>query len=195
MTNQITHARLGNTSATPTVHTKTLESWEVVSKKAYWDRDVNLDNWRERVALGHRSYLPDAVIAMHAKEFLHFYGVKPFVQDWPRLRAQLPPNIANKVALYDVFWSQLAGGGYNLKPDFHQMPKRRREFLISVAKHPGKSIDEIAKRLDMQYRRAHGHASALIGAGRIKGRAFFEGGRRKIKLYPAYGLQINQEGV
>ena len=72
MTNQITHARLGNTSATPTVHTKTLESWEVVSQKAYWDRDVNLDNWRQRIALGHRSYLPDAVIAMHAKEFLHF---------------------------------------------------------------------------------------------------------------------------
>ena len=197
MTDQITHARLGNTSVTPTVHTGTLESWKAVSKKAYWDRDVNLDNWRERVALGHRSYLPDAIIAMHAKEFLHFYGVKPFAQDWPRLRAQLPPNIANRVALHDVFWSQLVGGGYNLKPtpDFYQMPKRRREFLISVAKHPGKSIYEIAKRLDMQYRRAHDHASALIEAGRIRGRAFFEGGRRKIKLYPAYGRQNNHQGV
>uniref|UniRef100_UPI0040556862 hypothetical protein n=1 Tax=Orrella sp. TaxID=1921583 RepID=UPI0040556862 len=180
----------------PTIHTIKVAPWEVVSKKAYWDRDVNLDNWRERLALGHRSYLPDAVIAMHAKEFLHFYGVKPFVQDWPRLRAQLPANFANRVALYDVFWSQLAGGGYNLKPtpDFYEMPKRRREFLIAVAKYPGKSIYEIAKRLDMQYRRAHDHAATLIEAGRIKGREIVEGGRRKIRLYPAYGHQISHEG-
>jgi hypothetical protein len=44
-----------------------VESWDVVSRKAYWDRDVALEKWREKVAEGHRSYLPDAVSAMDVR--------------------------------------------------------------------------------------------------------------------------------
>jgi hypothetical protein len=164
-----------------------IEPWEVVSRKAYWDRDVDLTKWRDRIATGHRSYLPDAIKALHPKEFIHFYGSKAFVRDWPRLRALVPDSVQAYCPFYDLFWSQLAGGGYNLKPyeDYHRMPKRRREFLTAVARHPGKNIYEVAQLLDLQYRRAHDHAMALIHLGRIKGRTVMEGKRRKTKLYPS----------
>jgi len=57
-----------------------------------------------------------------------------------------------------------------------------------VAKLPGKSIYEIAKLLDMQYRRAYDHAKALTQEGRIKGREVVEGNRRKTKLYPSSAM-------
>jgi hypothetical protein len=50
-------------------------SWEVVSKKAYWDRDIPLEKCRSQVSTAHRSYLPDAVFWMDVSEFVHFYGV------------------------------------------------------------------------------------------------------------------------
>ena len=166
-----------------------LESWENVSRKAYWDRDVPLDRWRERVSEGHRSYLPGAVTGMDVSEFVHFYGKDRFIHDWPLLRTQLPDEIANKTGVFDLAWGRLAGGGWNLRPtpDFHIMPERRRQFLVAVAKAPGKSIYEVAKALGMQYRRAHDHAMYLIGAGAVRGQEVVEGGLRKTKLYPSYG--------
>lgn len=166
-----------------------VESWEAVSKKAYWDRDVPLEKWQDRVSVGHRSYLPDAVTGMEVAEFARFYGIRKFVRDWPLLRAKLPEKAASKAGVYDMAWSRLAGGGWNLRPtpDFSAMPERRRQFMTAVAKTPGRSIYEIAKSLGMQYRRAHEHAAHLIQSGRIIGKEVVEGGRRKTKLYPTYG--------
>lgn len=168
-----------------------VESWETVSKKAYWDRDIPLEKWRDRVSMGHRSYLPDAVAGMEVSEFAHFYGVRKFVRDWPLLRAKLPETAARKAGVYDMTWSWLAGGGWNLRPfpDFTAMPERRRQFMVAVAKTPGKSIYEVAKTLGMQYRRAHDHAVNLIQAGKVRGKDVMEGGHRKTKLYPAYREQ------
>lgn len=169
--------------------TMEVASWEAVSKKAYWDRDVPLEKWRDRVFTGHRSYLPDAVGGMAVSEFVHFYGAKSFVRDWPRLRSHLPETVARKAGVYDLAWSWLAGGGWNLRPvsDFNAMPERRRQFMVAVARAPGKSIYELAKSIGMQYRRAHEHAINLMQAGKVRGKAVVEGGRRKTKLYPAYG--------
>lgn len=166
-----------------------IEPWESVSRKAYWDRDVPLEKWRERVSEGHRSYLPDAVLGMDFSEFVHFYGVKSFVRDWPLLRAKLPEHVARKAGVYDLAWGRLAGGGWNLRPfpEFGSLPERRRQFLVAVAKNPGKSIYEVAKALGMQYRRAHEHAVNLVRDGRVLGKEVVEGGHRKTKLYPAYG--------
>lgn len=44
--------------------------WDVISKKVYWDRDVPLERWREKVSIGHRSYLPDAISTMTPAELL-----------------------------------------------------------------------------------------------------------------------------
>lgn len=164
------------------------DTWEVVSKKAYWDRDVPLEKWLERVSTGHRSYLPDAVSGMSVADFVHFYGVERFVRDWPTLRPLLPEKVAKKTGVYDLAWSKLAGGGWNLRPvpDFNAMPERRRQFFVAVARTPGKSIYEVAKLLGMQYRRAHDHAISLILEGKIRGADAIEGGRRKTKLYPSY---------
>lgn len=170
-------------------------SWEAVSKKAYWDRDIPLEKWQDRISIGHRSYLPDAVTGMDVSEFAHFYGVRKFIRDWPLLRAKLPEKAARKAGVYDMAWSRLVGGGWNLRPstDFSAMPARRREFMIAVAKEPGRSIYEIAKTLGMQYRRAHDHAAVLIQGGLVRGKEVAECGRRKIKLYPAY--RERQEAV
>ena len=167
----------------------TVESWEAVSRKTYWDRDVPLEKWRDRISTGHRSYLPDAVSAMSVQEFVHFYGAKKFIRDWPFLRSCLSEEEARKAGVYDLAWSRLAGGGWNLRPspDFNSIPKRRRQFLTAVAKTPGMSIYEVAKSLGMQYRRAHEHAVNLIHAGKVRGKDVVEGGRRKTMLYPAYG--------
>lgn len=164
-------------------------SWEDLCKKVYWDRDVPLEKWKDRVSVGHRSYLPDAVTGMNVSEFARFYGVRRFVRDWPFLRSKLPEETARKVGVYDIIWSRLAGGGWNLRPDpdFNDMPERRRQFMISIAKAPGRSIYEIAKSLGMQYRRAHDHAVELIRGGNVRGKQVMEGGRSKTKLYPAYG--------
>jgi len=164
------------------------DTWEAVSKKAYWDRDVPLEKWRERVSAGHRSYLPGAVSGMSVAEFAHFYGVERFVRDWPALRALLPGKAGIKTGAYDIAWSRLAGGGWNLKPvaDFNAMPERRRQFFVAVARAPGQSIYGVAKSLGMQYRRAHDHAVHLIGEWKIRGAEVVEGGHRKTKLYPSY---------
>jgi hypothetical protein len=164
------------------------ENWEAVSKKAYWDRDVPLEKWRERISTGHRSYLPDAVSGIDVAEFVHFYGAERFVRDWPTLRPLLPGKVAKRTGVYDLAWSRLAGGGWNLRPvpDFNAMPERRRQFFVAVARSPGKSIYEVAKSLGMQYRRAHDHALNLIREGKIRGADVMEGGHRKTKLYPSY---------
>ncbi len=163
-----------------------IEPWEAVSKKVYWDRDVELDKWREMVARGHRSYLPNAVAAMDVIEFIHFYGAKRFVEDWPELRESLSAAATQRARTYDMAWSRLVGGGWNLLPtkDFHDMPKRRKQFLLRAASAPGKSIYELAKDLDMQYRRAHEHAQRLIDEGKLRDKEVVEGGHRKRKLYP-----------
>jgi len=166
----------------------TVESWKSVSKKVYWDRDVSLEKWIEKVSVGHRSYLPDAISAMDVSEFLYFYGVKKFTRDWPELRCHLPENVARKSGVYDLAWSKLVGGGWNLKPysDFNHMPKRKQQFLIAVAKTPGLSIYEVAKSLDMQYRRAFEHAVNLRREGKMRASEVVESGRKKTKLYPLY---------
>lgn len=166
-----------------------MESWGSVSRKAYWDRDVPLDKWRDGISTGHRSYLPDAVARMEVAEFVHFYGAKRFVADWPLLLSLLPEAVARRAGVYNLAWSRLAGGGWNLRPfpDFHALPERRRQFLVAVAKTPGKSIHEVAESLGMQYRRAHEHAVGLMQSGKIRGVEVVEGSRRKTKLYPAYG--------
>lgn len=165
-----------------------IESWETVSRKAYWDRDVSLAKWKERVSEGHPSYLPDAVTGFDVSEFIHYYGVKRFVQDWPLLRTKLPEKVARKAGVYDLAWGRLAGGGWNLRPfpEFNALPQRRRQFLTAIAKTPGRSIYEVAKALGIQYRRAHEHAVNLIREGRVLGKEVVEGGRRKTKLYPAH---------
>jgi predicted ArsR family transcriptional regulator len=83
----------------------------------------------------------------------------------------------------------LAGGGWNLRPvpDFHNMPRRRKQFMAQVARSPGKSIYELAKALGMQYRRAHEHAQTLTKEGKLRARESVENGHRKRKLFPAYG--------
>jgi hypothetical protein len=58
-------------------------------------------------------------------------------------------EISRKVGVYDLAWSCLAGGGWNLRPvsDFNAMPERCRKFRVAVARAPGKSIYEIAKSI------------------------------------------------
>lgn len=162
-----------------------LESWEVVSKKVYWDRDVSLNKWIEMIAIGHPSYLPDAINVMQAAEFLKFYGVRKFTHDWPFLKSQIKTK-KGKFGMYDLAWSQLSGGGYNLKPypEFNDMPEDKKQFLIAVAKTPGKCIEQIAETLNIQCWQATQLADNLISDGKIKRVHQIDDGQVVIKLYP-----------
>ena len=161
-------------------------SWESISKKVFWDRDVALERWRERVAQGHHSYLPTSVATMAPAEFVRFYGLAEFKRDWPTMRALLPADAMRHTGVFDLAWSVAVGGGWNLKPtqDFLALPEKRRAFLTHVARYPGKSIYEIARQLGLQYRRAHDHASWLTKADNIKRVAITEKGRSEIRLFP-----------
>lgn len=163
-----------------------IEPWDVVSKRVYWDRAVELEKWREMISCGHRSYLPAAVAIMDVTEFIHFYSPRRFVQDWPTLRENLTTHQTQAAGTFDVAWSRLAGGGWNLKPstDFHNLPKRRKQFLLRATSMPGRSIYDLAKDLGLQYRRAYEHAQCLIKEGKLRDREVIEGGRRKRKIYP-----------
>lgn len=165
----------------------TPESWASVSKKAFWDREVPLQRWREKVGTAHPSYLPASIANFLPREFIRFYGADEFTRHWPTLRASLPESSGKHLGMYDLAWSQLAGGGWNLRPtpDFFELPEKRRAFLVQVAKFPGKSIYEIAKDLGLQYRRAHDHAKWLAQSGKIKRRETTAHNRRKSCLYPA----------
>ena len=169
-----------------------IDAWATLSKKIFWDRDVALDRWQERVAAGHRSYLPDSIAILTPVEFVRFYGLDNFKRDWPTLRAALPKETVKFASAFDVAWSHAMGGGWNLFPaaDYYAMAVKRRAFLTEVARVPGKSIYEVAKNLGMQYRRAHDHAISLIEAGKIRSVDAVEDGLRKRRLYPKRGHSI-----
>lgn len=164
-------------------------AWEAASKRAYWDREVPLETWRERVRQGHPSYLPAAVAFLPADQFIRFFGTHRFALNWPAMRAGLPTAMAGKAGMLNLLWSRLVGGGWNLRPfpDYYLMPQERREFLTRVARVPGESISQAAEALHMRYRQAYGHASRLAGEGKIRIAKTVEGDRRRLKLFPAYG--------
>lgn len=161
--------------------------WDALSKKAYWDRDVPLATWKKGIAEAHRSYLPGAVKAFDPVEFIHYYGAKTFKSDWPRLRKSLEDDIAKRHApVFDLAWSRLISGTWNLAPDerIMSMPQRKREFLFAVSREPGLSIYGIAGVLGMQYRRAHEHAQDLIRAGLVLMKPTVQSGRLSNLLFP-----------
>ena len=161
--------------------------WDALSKKAYWDRDVPLVIWKKGIAEAHRSYLPGAVKAFDPVEFIHYFGVNAFKADWPRLRKSLEANIARRhAAVFDLAWSRLISGTWNLAPDerIASMPKRRREFLFAISRRPGSSIYVIAGVLGMQYRRAHEHAQNLSQAGLVLMKPTVQSGRLSNRLFP-----------
>ena len=79
-----------------------IDTWGTLSKKVFWDRDVALERWRERVAAGHRSYLPDSIATLTPVEFVLFYGLDNFKRDWPALRAALPKETLKFASVFDV---------------------------------------------------------------------------------------------
>lgn len=170
------------------------QAWERISKRVYWDREVPLDLWREQASLAHRSYLPDAVRRMPVREFISFYGKDAFIRDWPRLKAALPTAAAGvggaaiSTGMYDMAWSQLVGQSFNLRPvpQFYDLAQKQRDFFIEAMRMPGSSIYQIAKRLGMQYRRAHDHAQALISQGLVRDQQIDDGKRKQRLLYPNY---------
>lgn len=164
------------------------EPWAVVSKRIYWDRDVPLARWRERIAEGHRSYLPDAIATLSPVEFIRFFGRANFKRNWPALRASLPETHLRHAPVYDLAWSRALGGGFNLQPSeaFQNLPTKRKAFLIEAMRAPGQSIYEVARALGMQYRRAHEHATHLRQSGLVRSLDTLENGRRKVKLFPVY---------
>jgi hypothetical protein len=163
--------------------------WAEVSRRVYWDRAVELVDWQVKVAQAHRSYLPQALQALSAKDFAALYGQQAFCADWPRLKAQaqkMQPDLARFFPLYDLLWSLLMQAGVNMRPHlwWYELPKREKEFLRSVSRQPGQSIYKTAKDLGLQYRRAHDYAQDLIARGLVFVRSEISNNRAQSRLYP-----------
>jgi hypothetical protein len=163
--------------------------WAGISKRAYWDRAVDLADWQEKIAQAHRSYLPEALQWFSAKEFAQLYGKEHFGEDWPRLKAraaQMQPELARFFPLYDVYWSHIVEAGVNLRPSlwWYDLPKREKEFLRAISRQPGQSIYKTAKDLKMQYRRAHDYTQDLIARGIVFVRSETVNNRPQSQLYP-----------
>jgi hypothetical protein len=171
---------------------KDVEPWAIVSKKAFWDRDVELDVWRKRASACHPSYLPDAVKYMSAPEFIVHYGIPTYKLDWPRLRAHLLAS--NKTppfgfGLFDLFWGLLINGAKYMRPveDFYSMPPRKRQLYTAIGTDFGGSIYAYAKRLGMQYKLCFEYAKELQQEGKIRQEKSISNGRRVTRLLPTTG--------
>ena len=87
--------------------TNSSSTWDAVSKRVYWDRKVSLDRWKDRISIGHRSYLPDAITTMTPVEFIRFYGLSDFRRDWLAIRAKLQGDARKCAVMFDLAWSQV----------------------------------------------------------------------------------------
>ncbi|WP_430228425.1 winged helix-turn-helix domain-containing protein [Paraburkholderia tropica] len=145
-------------------------SWDRIKRRVYWDRDVSLEKWQEFTAAAHPSFLPAAVYRMHVLDFIHYYGAKQFVQDWPRLREKLPLKEQKRAGWYDAVWSHLVSHSKNLFPvsDFWDMPRIRRDVMIAAAKEPGMNIDELADKLDVNATKLEAHVKELMDQGKLR---------------------------
>lgn len=160
--------------------------WDASYKQAFWDRNVQYDDWKVHVIEGHPSYLPQSVTRLPVRTFIALLGQDAFIAHWPRLRGLLPAGSRRQWASYDMAWSQLVSGTFNVQPltAWFDLSRRERAFLLGVAQQPGEGIYQVGKRLGMQYRRAHDHAKALISAGFIRVRTDRVKNRTVHRLYP-----------
>lgn len=158
--------------------------WSQVAHLVFWNRHVDLDTWRTGVLAGSQSYLPESVKRMSTWNFIRFLGRKAFVDNWPELRKNLDAESPD-VARLDAAWSYAVSGTFNLPPQsaFAVLPGRRREVLDAIVHHQGASIYEVAKLLQVPYRRTFDHVSALIDQGIVRKRMDNHGPRCVARLY------------
>jgi len=161
------------------------EPWESVARRVFWSQSrVPLQQWRDAILAGHRSYLPDSIRYMSARNFVRFLGRQTFVEQWPLIRQHIPPELAREAAPLDALWSWHSSGTFNLRPEsaLAKWPGRRRELFDQVVQEPGISIYRAAKQANMPYRRAHDHVQAMIEQGLVRVREG-TGPRKEARLY------------
>jgi hypothetical protein len=158
--------------------------WEDAARSAFWWGKVPLPTWREAILAGHRSFLADSIRYMSARNFVRFLGREAFVDQWPRIRLRVPPELLREAAPLDALWSWHRSGTFNLRPEsaLAKWPGRRRELFDEVVREPGISIYRAAKQAGMPYRRAHDHVQAMIAQGLVRTRQG-DGPRKEVRLY------------
>lgn len=160
--------------------------WPRIAATLYWDRAVSYPDWLRGMAAAHPSYFRAVAESMPPRQFMDLYGRKRFIRDWPAIRTAAGAGMPGRLGLFDALWSHEQFSNYSVKPlpKWATMPKRRRQFLLTIARNPGISIYRAAKASGLQYRRAHDHARQLLEDGFVQSRAKVEGGRCSVALYP-----------
>lgn len=162
--------------------------WGITARRVFWDRSVKIEDWRAGVKAGHRSYLPQTIEHMDAKDFIRFYGRASFEQDWPSIAAKITDKqIRYKSLLLDLKWSVCVGGHLNLipHPKFWDLSPRCREFILYAANHPGVTTYAATKTLDMPYRRAHDYLKTSLELGLFFTTEETLNGRKQRRIWPA----------
>ena len=159
-------------------------AWEVVARAVFWNRDVALSTWRERILAGHKSYLPDSVARMSTKNFIRFLGRGKFLQCWPQIRTFLTPG-ASGLSRLDEAWSFMTTGTFNMPPEaaLVSWPGRCKDVYDAIVHHQGASIYGVAVAAGVPYRRAHNHVQNMERQGLVRSFIDRTGPRPRRRLY------------
>jgi hypothetical protein len=165
-----------------------IQTWKEVAVTAFWDREVPFEKWQAGFLAGSISYLPQTVSFIEPRSVIALLPPGEFIAKWPDLRlivASRFPELRRKLPRWDGHWSMAATGTMDIKPlpEWFILPRRAKEFLLWVAKHPGTSIYAAGKGLKMTYKRAFEHASRLGDLGFLKKRMDETGPRKIQRLY------------
>lgn len=149
---------------------------------------MKIEDWRAGVKAGHRSYLPQTIEHMDAKDFIRFYGRSNFEQDWPSIVAKISDKqIRYKSLLLDLKWSVCVGGQLNLipHPKFWDLSPRCREFILYAANHPGVTTTDAATALGIPYHSAYYCLRISLELGLFFTRDETLNGRKQRRIWPA----------
>jgi hypothetical protein len=170
--------------------------WSTVARLVFWNRQVELESWRDGIRAGNRSYLPDSVRWMQSRHFLRFLGKEVFAAEWPVIRHHLPAYHPGK-AMLDIHWSRITTGTFDADPDsvLISLPGRSRQAYNYLVRHQGASVYELSRGAGIPYRRAHDHVTRLTEAGLLSSRYEEDGPRKKRLLFTmkAQGRSVPSE--
>lgn len=169
--------------------------WSSLAREAFWDRQVEQEDWRQGFLRGSTSYFPQTLQYIEPRHAIALLGRDDFVRAWPTLRLSFlehHPQMLRRVRKWDVYWSLAATGTLDVRPlpSWAKLPRRAKEFLLYVARHQGTSIYAAAKALVMPYRRAHDHAVKLADMGFLRSVLDTTGARRKVILHAAQDVHV-----
>lgn len=114
-----------------------ITSWEAFNRSVYWDRKVDLEQWRAGIANAIPNYLYPVLMWAKVEDFMYHYTPEQFIADWPRLLATLPANEKRHSRPFNEAWQALVPNAPELLPE-DQMPPAEPDWATLAFRSAGK---------------------------------------------------------